>query len=331
MAHPFSGGDVQRVHLRDIGRVGESRALVEPTYKRVMTPQQVRKLQYKNQLQQFALNTPLGLKSALVRGDAECPVIGDKPMKAYLSPNPDWDAKLKQQWSITRKDYRGRNVNLFCYPDGEFDGVDFTPDADNQPVDLSMYTYASPGDVSESLKTLVELLLPQNSITNVERQRVRITNDIVKLQKSAEINKYFEKGVIELAKILATCERYAGISTARKAKLVKAKAKELLKPVHSAAIATIALDSQGDKAKYCRDHNSTHKTKKIHNIEVDACVPEAIYASIDNDEDFVTFFEKNKIKKALSKYAEGIAAKSELLEDPNWEDSFFKLSKHQKV
>lgn len=331
------GGRVP-VHLNDEGLVGEARILLDPLYKKVITPEQVRKSQYKNQLQQFALNKSMGLKSAVIRGQQECPVIGDKPMKAYTTPIPEWDAKLKQQWRISRKDYRGRNVDLFCYPDGEFDGVNFTStDPSNQPVDLDMYTYASPSDVSESLKSLVELLLPQNSITNVERQRIRITNSIAQLQKDADIQRYYKAGIEKLAKVLATTEKYAGISASRKAKLTKAKAKELLQPVHAAAVANIALDSQEeseeDKVKkaYCARNSGVYRTKTLHNVKVGACVPAQVFANIDTDNDIISFLEKSKIKRVLTDYAAGVVAMKEKLEDPNWEDAFYKLTKNQKL
>jgi hypothetical protein len=325
------GGD--GVHLNNEGQVGEARVLLDPTFRKVVTPQQVRKLQYKNQLQQFALNKSMGLKTAVIKGQQECPTIGDKPMNAYTTPIPEWDAKLKQQWRISRKDYRGRNVDLFCYPNGEFDGVNFSStDPVNQPVDLSMYTYASPSDVSESLKTLVELLMPQNSITNVERQRVRITNEIVNLQKNADIQSYYKQGIAKLAKVLSNTEKYAGISTSRKAKLTKAKAKELLLPVHSAAVANIALSSveESKRGEYCKSHSGTYKPKTFHNVEVGACVPTSAFENVDKDTDFVSFLEKSKIKKALVEYAEGVVAITEKLEDPNWEDAFYRLTKDQK-
>lgn len=330
----LSGGEA--VHLSNEGRVGEARILLDPLYKKVITPEQVRKSQYKNQLQQFALNKSMGLKSAVIRGQQECPVIGDKPMKAYTTPIPEWDAKLKQQWRISRKDYRGRNVDLFCYPDGEFDGVNFTStDPSNQPVDLDMYTYASPSDVSESLKSLVELLLPQNSITNVERQRIRITNSIAQLQKDADIQRYYKAGIEKLAKVLATTEKYAGISASRKAKLTKAKAKELLQPVHAAAVANIALDNEPNnkdaREAYCARNSGVYRTKTLHNVQVGACVPAQVFADIDTDNDIISFLEKSKIKRALTDYAAGVVAMKEKLEDPNWEDAFYKLTKNQKL
>lgn len=318
--------------MSDEGQVGEARILLDPLYKKVITPEQVRTKQYKNQLQEYAFNKSMGLKMAVIRGQQNCPVFGDKIGKAYLQPVPDWDRRLKQQWQITRKDYRGRNVNLFCYPDGEFDGVDFnSEDPNNQPVDLDMYTYVSEPNVEQSLKQLGELFLSNSTLSLTEKKRAEITNTIAKLQTSSPVNDQFETALKELAKKFATCQKYAAISSlSRRSDLTLSKARSYLEPLRNAVQATVALDGAEDKDKVCQRASANHITRVYNGVTVDTCFPQPVADKLEADTDLANLLERKKIRKALEKYAQEAAVVMESEVETDMEDTFFKLTKTQK-
>jgi hypothetical protein len=318
------------VHLSQSAKVGNPRVAVEPLSKGVISPEKARLRQYVSKLDQYSLNGSMALKVPITSRQQDCPTNNGKPWKAYRLPNEKFDEKLKQQWTIKRKDYRGRDTELFCYPDGQFDGEDFAMSADlnNPAVDLTMFTYVPQAEASESLRTLVDLIMPQNAITDVERQRARMTDTIVEFQNNAKSEKLKKDAIDKLAKILGTCEAYAGLSHSRKEVVTKKKAKQYVSVVHSVAIANIGLTE--DTTGLCTQVAGEVVSKKIHGMTVLSCVPQSTFQNIQNDSDLVTLHEKNKVKQFLVKYAQEVVSLVEKIRPVNWENAFSRLTSDQK-
>lgn len=316
--------------LAEYEQVGNPRIAVEPLSKAKITAEMARLKQYVSKLDQYSLKGSMALKVPITSKQQECPTSNGKPWKAYRLPHDDFDDKLKQQWTIDRKDYRGRNTKLFCYPDGEFDGQNFNmpAEANNPAVDLNMFTYVPQAEASESLRTLIDLIMPQNSVSEVERQRARMTDTIVQFQNDAKTEKLKQESIEKLAKVLATCESYVGLSNTRKAVVTKKKAKKLINDVHHIAIANIGL-TEATKSK-CTDVGGTPENKLIHGLNVLGCVPADTFKNLENDKEFVTLYEKNKVKQFLIKYAQEIVNLREKIQPANWQDAFFKLTADQK-
>jgi hypothetical protein len=316
------------VRLPQWEEVGNSRVALENN-SNILTPEQARKLQYVNKLDQYSRKLSMSLKSPITNGLQECPSNNGKPWKAYRMPNPDFDKKLKDQWVIHRKDERNRNTPLFCYPDGVFDGVDFTMTDENNPaVDLRMFSYIPQKNAVESLHTFMDLIAPQNAVSNVERQKAKMTNIIIDFMNNAKIQQEKEKWIAKLASILKTFEAFAGRSEERKLVKAKKKAEGLIDSIHAIAIANIGLDSTN--TAQCTQVHGLYQTKKIHGVEVSACVPQGVFEKIANDPEFVTQYEKNRVIKELVEYSRIIVKASEEIQPPNWENAFYTLTSDQK-
>ena len=283
---------------------------------------------YISKLQQYANDTPFHINAPIgAKGKQECPSTNGKIWGAHRKPDPDLDKKLGQQWSIQRKDYQGKNTPLFCYPDGVFDGETFATKEDNPAENLDLFAYTSPGDVTESLHTLVDLILPNNAITDTDKQRALITNSIIVSQKSSKVQKAYNNGLEQLANILSTCEYFAGKPRQARESSTKRKAKEWLKPVHDIAIVNVGLDSDADKAARACTQVYGKLDKKL---GIQACVPETTFQLVLSDDTLLSKMDKDKVINFLVKYAKDIVRIQESAMDENWEDAFYNLTKEQK-
>ena len=109
-------------------------------WQNVLRPQDVEK--YMSKLQQYAINTPFSIEAPEVKGKQECPTTNGESWNVFLKPIPALDKHLGQQWVIHRKDYKGKNTKLFCYPKKDFNGKAVEMPTDQEPVDLDLFTYS---------------------------------------------------------------------------------------------------------------------------------------------------------------------------------------------
>lgn len=289
---------------------------------------------YISKLQQFANDTPIHIDAPKnSKGKQECPTTNGVSWTAHRKPEPDMDKLLGQQWSITRKDYQGKNTQLFCYPpEGtDFAGAKITISDKNPAENLDLFAYTSPGDVTESLQTLVDMILPNSSITKVDETRAMITNAIIDAQNNSKLNKAKKTGIEQLAGILGTCQHYAGKSRQAREIATKKQAKNWINIVHNIAVANVGLNDLEEPAarKQCLDNNlgSAFENK----FGVFACVPgKAITEQIMGNSILFSKVEKDKVKNYLVKYSKHVVQLQESSKQENWETAFFNLTKDQR-
>lgn len=326
-AAPVSSGGVR---LTQSDQIGNARVVLD-AFGDALTPEQVRRRQFVNKLDQYSRKKTMAIKSPITNGLQECPSTNGKPWKAYKMPNPEFDKVLKDQWIIHRKDYRNRNTPLFCYPDGTFDGVEFKMDESKNPaVDLKMFTYIPQDKAIESLNVFMDLISPENAVSNVERQRAKMTGIIIDFMNNATLQKEKEAEVVKLANMLKTFQAYAGRSEERKVAKTTKKARGLVDLIHAVAIANIGLDGSEQKQNLCRKSRGLPETKKINGVDMMACVPRETFNNIAIDPDFVTTYEKNKVIQELVDYSKKIVKIAESIQPPNWENAFYGLTSEQK-
>ena len=288
---------------------------------------------YISKLQQFANDTPIHIDAPKnSKGKQECPSTNGVTWSAHRKPEPALDKLLGQQWSITRKDYKGKNTQLFCYPpEGTFADAELKISDNNPAEDLNLFAYTSPGDVTESLQTLVDIILPNSSITKVDRTRAMITNAIIDAQNSSKLKKALKTGIEQLAGILGTCEYYAGKSRQARELATKKKAKEWLTTVHNIAIVNVGLNDMTKEAavKLCETDN---QGKFNDPNGVFGCVPENTFKQVMNADSEILFnkVERDKVKNFLIKYSKLVVKLQESLKEENWETAFFNLTKDQQ-
>lgn len=293
-------------------------------WNKVVSPEDV--TPWISKLLQYTNNVPVHIDAPSVKGKEECPSTNGEQWPAYMKPVPDHDKALGQQWSITRKDYRGRNTKLFCYPKGNFLGHDYTvADPENQPVDLDLFTYTSSKNAETGLETLVGIIFPDNSITNVERMRAKVTDSVIKSVRNRKIEKAKLEAIDELAKIFSNCEEFIHKSRQVKEATTKKKAKKYINEFHMVALANIGLDLALDKRAHCLGRGEY----KVVN-GVDACVPTAANDKIQTDPDLLSQSEKDNVTQFLNEYVQKIVALQEKLEPSNVEETFANLTKAQK-
>ena len=296
---------------------------------RVVSPEDIKP--WMNRLQQYVVNTPFHIDAPSFKGKQDCPSTHGKKWNAHLKPEPALDVKLGQQWSIRRKDYRGRNTQLFCYPNGTFDGEKFEVDEVNNPaVDLDLYAYASPDDVTGSLQTLMELIFPNNNISKVDRDRVKITDSIIAFQRNSKVQSAKQDAIDELTEILGRTSNYVTLSRQAKENTLKSKAKNLVEMFHNIAIANIGLElAENDEAKQKQCARSGGTKKNIDGV--DACVPtQAIINQVEQDPDLLTREERKKVTDFLINYAKEIVALKEKVTPKSIESTFASLTSHQQ-
>ena len=287
---------------------------------------------YISKLQQFANDTPIHIDAPKnSKGKQECPSTDGKTWTAHRKPEPALDKLLGQQWSITRKDYQGKNTQLFCYPpEGSFADAEFKISDSNPAENLDLFAYTSPGDVTESLHTLVDMILPNSSITKVDKERAMITNAIIDAQNSSKMNKAKKTGIEQLAGILATCEFYAGKSRQAREVATKKKAKDWINIVHQIAIVNVGLndlDLAGAKEKCGKVDGSKFEEK----YGVFGCYPNKLAEEINGDSVLFNKIEKDKVKNYLIKYSKHVVQLQESLKQESWETAFFNLTKDQRT
>jgi hypothetical protein len=285
---------------------------------------------YISKLQQFANDTPIHIDAPKnVKGKQVCPSTNGVTWSAHRKPEPDLDKKLGQQWSITRKDYQGKNTQLFCYPPS-FNGEAFKATENNPEENLDLFAYTSPNDVTESLHTLVDIILPNNSITDVDRSRAQITNAIIEAQNSSKLKKALKNGIEQLAGILATCEYYAGKSRQAREIATKKQAKHWLTIVHNIAIANIGLNDKSEAEAKVQCVNPPVGGVLKNKDGVFGCFPDNTLNEITRSEELLHKVEQDKVKNFLIKYAKTVVQIQESIKNENWETAFYNLTKDQR-
>ena len=314
-----------------------SRPVIEPNWAAVQFPDNIMQKKYKSKFKQYAQGTPVHVKAPIgKRGKRHCPTNTDgTKWKAYEYPIPDYDVKLGQQWSIKRKNYLGVETDLFCYPEGIFAGQKYDPvtDPENPAIDLDLFEFTSPGDVSDSLKTLVDIMMPNNSIKNLERERIETTQRIIKFQRSALVKKEKETAIDTLQKKLKSTTPFVGLlSKSLKEKKTRKEAKTLVEIVHQVAIANIGLlSSDAQVNRQAEGECNTYNGLIQPNIRgINACVPDWKHIIVPVGELEYNTMEKEELKEFLSTYAEKIVALKESLEDKDYTRRFYSLTKQQK-
>lgn len=293
---------------------------------------------YISKLQQFANDVPIHIDAPKnTKGKQECPSTNGVNWTAHRKPEPAVDKLLGQQWSITRKDYQGKNTQLFCYPpEGTmFADAKIEISSTNPAENLDLFAYTSPGDVTESLQTLVDMILPNNSITNVDKSRAMITNAIIDAQNSSKLNKAKKTGIEQLAGILATCQYYAGKSRQAREVATKKQAKDWITMIHNIAIANVGLNdlTEEDAKKQCNT-DIAPGSKFENKLGVFACVPDPENLTkkiMGSDSVLYNKVEQDKVKNYLVKYSKHVVQLQESLKQENWETAFFNLTKDQRT
>lgn len=303
----------------------ESKAAVGNSWKNLATRAKIeRQKLYEDALDQYSLSARIGLKAPQTKNLQECPssMVNGKlqQWKAYEYPDEKKDDVLKEQWSIRRKDYMGKTRELFCYPD-EFDGqAPFAVEADNPPVDLSLYTYVSPAEVSKSLQDLTELLMPDRETHEAEKRRIAMTNIIVAFQNDTELIQFRKDTVDSIAKIYAANSVLTG---SRKLKNAKSIVKKWVETV-----ATVAMANRGLQTPSCVS-GSTLKKKMVNNIQIDYCVPNSVFTQIDDDPNLLSPHAKKAVKRALNQFAVDYVQKAEKHLDVDFDDAYVRIRQQQ--
>jgi len=318
--------DEPKNHVKEVDQVRTNLELNQG-WKKVLRPADVEK--YMSKLQQFAINTPFSIEAPVVKGKQSCPVSNGETWDAYLKPIPSVDKHLGQQWVIHRKDFRNKNTKLFCYPKTDYNGEEINIPEGNEPVDLDMFTYVSPDDVKSSLETLVDLMLPNSSLTNIEKQRNQITQSIIEAQNNNKLQQIRKEGIEKLMVLLSTFNQFSTSSKKARELLSKKEAKNLINIIHNVAIANVGL-SQGESIGTeisCADGEG--ELREIKGVNV--CFPKATDDYLNEQEKAGKFtaMELRKLKKFLMQYAKTVVKVKEAQHVPDFEDGWASLTKEQ--
>lgn len=303
----------------------ESKVAVGNTWKNLATRAKVeRRKLYEDALDQLSFKAKLGLKAPQTKNLDECPssmVDGKlKAWKAYEYPSETKDDIIKTQFSIKRKDYMGKPRELFCYPD-QFDGVKFDEEDDNPAVDMSLYTYVSPSEVSKSLEELSELLMPNKESHEAEKRRIAVTDTIVRFQNDTDLINFKKTTVDDIAQIYAASSVLTGGSKL-KLKRAKSKVKQWVDTV-----ASIAQLNMGLETPRCVD--GPLKRKQVNNVTIEYCFPTALMDEIRDDPNLLSSEAKKAIKKKLNQFAIDYVQKMEAQKEFDEDEAYIRIRQQQ--
>ena len=303
--------------------LGESMAAVGNMYN-IDTRKKVlkRRKQYVDKLDKFSLDAGIALKAPQTKNKQDCPAtkVGDKfvPWKAYLLPEENNDKILKEQWSITRRDpVTGRPMSLYCYPD-KFDGQKMSFADDNKPVDLGLYKYVTPAEVTKSLKTLAELLMPDTEDHERQRKQAQAADLNIKRQMDLRLVEKKREAVSDLCKLLV---QVGSFPTSRKNKVAKTHAQMYIDAVHQSVLANI--ESGLNDPSSCP--KGEEATRTINGVTRRACVPKAIYNEIATSTTLISISAKKKVEQFLEAYTQTLLNLVLKQKPADVEDAYFKI------